>query len=185
MWDQTRKRIPRAAMAAPAVLVLALGQAAAAQMILTDPAQFSGEETIIDFEDTLSLLDEVQYDQVYSFAYSPRPGTAALGLGDGLVSGAADADLYRWHHDGALLEAKAAGEQPCLREDELRQLCQLALGVAAHAASAQDLEWTLFDGRLWFLQTRRLTIRLDRATESPSPGSARPLPMAQRIFRFL
>jgi len=34
-------------------------------------------ETPDDFEQTLSLLDEVGYDQVFSFKYSPRPGTAA------------------------------------------------------------------------------------------------------------
>ncbi len=33
-----------------------------------------------DFEDTLSLIDEVQYDSAFSFKYSPRPNTAALKL---------------------------------------------------------------------------------------------------------
>jgi tRNA-2-methylthio-N6-dimethylallyladenosine synthase len=35
-------------------------------------------ETEPDFQDTLSLLDEVQYDSAFSFKYSPRPHTAAL-----------------------------------------------------------------------------------------------------------
>lgn len=30
-----------------------------------------------DFEQTLALLDEVEFDTVYSFTYSPRPGTVA------------------------------------------------------------------------------------------------------------
>jgi tRNA-2-methylthio-N6-dimethylallyladenosine synthase len=34
-------------------------------------------ETLGDFEQTLSLLSEVGYDQVFSFKYSPRPKTAA------------------------------------------------------------------------------------------------------------
>lgn len=34
-------------------------------------------ETEEDFGCTLSLLDEVEYDQVFSFKYSPRPGTTA------------------------------------------------------------------------------------------------------------
>jgi tRNA-2-methylthio-N6-dimethylallyladenosine synthase len=34
-------------------------------------------ETENDFEQTLSLLDLVEYDQVFSFKYSPRPNTAA------------------------------------------------------------------------------------------------------------
>jgi tRNA-2-methylthio-N6-dimethylallyladenosine synthase len=39
-------------------------------------------ETEGDFEDTLTLLDEVQYDSAFSFKYSPRPDTAALALED-------------------------------------------------------------------------------------------------------
>jgi len=39
-------------------------------------------ETDADFRDTLGLLDEVQYDSVFSFKYSPRPNTPALALGD-------------------------------------------------------------------------------------------------------
>jgi tRNA-2-methylthio-N6-dimethylallyladenosine synthase len=42
---------------------------------------FAGE-TEEDFEQTLSLLDEVQYDSLFSFKYSPRPNTGALALGD-------------------------------------------------------------------------------------------------------
>jgi tRNA-2-methylthio-N6-dimethylallyladenosine synthase len=34
-------------------------------------------ETEADFQQTLTLLDEVEYDQVFSFKYSPRPKTAA------------------------------------------------------------------------------------------------------------
>ena len=37
-------------------------------------------ETEEDFEQTLSLLDEVGYDSVFSFKYSARPNTAALTL---------------------------------------------------------------------------------------------------------
>jgi tRNA-2-methylthio-N6-dimethylallyladenosine synthase len=39
-------------------------------------------ETESDFQDTLSLLDEVQYDSAFSFKYSPRPNTAALSFPD-------------------------------------------------------------------------------------------------------
>lgn len=42
---------------------------------------FPGEEER-DFEQTLALLDEVEYDSVFSFKYSPRPNTPALGLED-------------------------------------------------------------------------------------------------------
>jgi len=39
-------------------------------------------ETEEDFQKTLDLLDEVQYDSLFSFKYSPRPNTAALAMGD-------------------------------------------------------------------------------------------------------
>jgi tRNA-2-methylthio-N6-dimethylallyladenosine synthase len=39
-------------------------------------------ETEADFEQTLDLLDEVQYDSLFSFKYSPRPNTAAVGMED-------------------------------------------------------------------------------------------------------
>ena len=39
-------------------------------------------ETEEDFLQTMTLLDEVGYDSVFSFKYSPRPNTGAIGLPD-------------------------------------------------------------------------------------------------------
>jgi tRNA-2-methylthio-N6-dimethylallyladenosine synthase len=39
-------------------------------------------ETDADFEETLSMLDEAQYDGVFGFKYSPRPNTPSLALND-------------------------------------------------------------------------------------------------------
>ncbi|HET9321784.1 MAG TPA: TRAM domain-containing protein, partial [Bryobacteraceae bacterium] len=39
-------------------------------------------ETEADFNQTLALLDHVEYDSLFSFKYSPRPNTAALAMGD-------------------------------------------------------------------------------------------------------
>ena len=39
-------------------------------------------ETEVDFNDTLRLLDEVEYDSLFSFKYSRRPNTPALALDD-------------------------------------------------------------------------------------------------------
>ncbi|HWP84768.1 MAG TPA: radical SAM protein, partial [Terriglobia bacterium] len=41
-------------------------------------------ETDADFEQTVTLLEEVGYDSIFSFQYSPRPNTAALALADAL-----------------------------------------------------------------------------------------------------
>jgi tRNA-2-methylthio-N6-dimethylallyladenosine synthase len=41
-------------------------------------------ETEREFEETLSLMDEVGYDSVFTFKYSPRPNTPALRLEDAI-----------------------------------------------------------------------------------------------------
>jgi len=41
-------------------------------------------ETEAEFEQTLRLLDDVEYDGVFSFKYSPRPNTPALELEDAI-----------------------------------------------------------------------------------------------------
>jgi tRNA-2-methylthio-N6-dimethylallyladenosine synthase len=42
-------------------------------------------ETEAEFEDTLSLIDEVRYAAAYSFKYSPRPGTPAANMEDQFI----------------------------------------------------------------------------------------------------
>ena len=39
-------------------------------------------ETEADFEETLTLLDEVGFDAVFAFKYSPRPNTPAFSMED-------------------------------------------------------------------------------------------------------
>jgi tRNA-2-methylthio-N6-dimethylallyladenosine synthase len=46
-------------------------------------AGFPGE-TAEDFEETLALLDEVQYDGVFAFKFSPRPNTPAISMLDSI-----------------------------------------------------------------------------------------------------
>jgi len=41
-------------------------------------------ETEAEFEETLSLLDEVEYDGIFGFKYSPRPNTPALKFEDAI-----------------------------------------------------------------------------------------------------
>jgi tRNA-2-methylthio-N6-dimethylallyladenosine synthase len=52
-------------------------------------------ESESDFESTLALLAQVDFDGVYSFVYSPRPGTSALDLGDGVSPAVKMARLQR------------------------------------------------------------------------------------------
>jgi tRNA-2-methylthio-N6-dimethylallyladenosine synthase len=43
-------------------------------------------ETEADFDQTLEVVDEVEYDSAFTFIYSPRRGTEAAGFTDGLVA---------------------------------------------------------------------------------------------------
>ena len=42
---------------------------------------FPGEKEP-EFQETMTLLEEVRYDRIFSFSYSPRPGTGAIKHGD-------------------------------------------------------------------------------------------------------
>lgn len=42
-------------------------------------------ETQEDFEDTIDVIEQVKFDQIFNFKYSPRPNTAALALEDQAV----------------------------------------------------------------------------------------------------
>jgi tRNA-2-methylthio-N6-dimethylallyladenosine synthase len=51
-------------------------------------------ETEEDFLDTLAVVDEVRFDQAFTFQYSPRPGTAAAAMTDLAVPSDVVADRY-------------------------------------------------------------------------------------------
>jgi tRNA-2-methylthio-N6-dimethylallyladenosine synthase len=44
-------------------------------------------ETDLEFEESITLLHECQYDGVFSFKYSPRPNTPALSMIDSISDG--------------------------------------------------------------------------------------------------
>ncbi len=52
-------------------------------------------ETEAEFEETLSLVDEVRYAQAYSFKYSPRPGTPAATMDNQIPREVMDDRLQR------------------------------------------------------------------------------------------
>jgi len=63
-------------------------------------------ETESDFRETLSLLTEVRFDTVYSFTYSTRPGTVALGFGDPVELREKQERLARLHERQKELQAE-------------------------------------------------------------------------------
>jgi tRNA-2-methylthio-N6-dimethylallyladenosine synthase len=52
-------------------------------------------ETEADFEETLSVMEEVRYDSVFSFKFSPRPGTRAASLAGAVPPDVAGRRLHR------------------------------------------------------------------------------------------
>ncbi len=52
-------------------------------------------ETDAEFEDTLTLIERVRYDNIYAFKYSERPGTRAEKLGDTVAEPVKKARLQR------------------------------------------------------------------------------------------
>ena len=69
-------------------------------------------ETDKDFDDTLAVCAEVQFDSAYTFVYSPRPGTEAATLTAEMVD-----------HDvavGRMNQLRAVVERSSLRANEAR-----------------------------------------------------------------
>ncbi len=143
------------------------------------------------------------------FTCDPSTGTtdrmvvsAVYGLGEGLVSGAVDADTCVVDKiSGSVLESilgekairyRADGEQGCVAEDvgpelrarpaldavRLRHVVELGHRIEELGNGAQDVEWAFdSDGKLWVLQARPVTTavgaRLRGAGESVPDGERR------------
>jgi tRNA-2-methylthio-N6-dimethylallyladenosine synthase len=79
-------------------VVAALREARPDLVLSTDVITGFPGETEEDFDQTMSLLDEVGFVASFSFKYSPRPGTPALRLGDEVDDAVASARLTRWQN---------------------------------------------------------------------------------------
>ena len=120
------------------------------------------------------------------FTADPVTGTrgrividAAPGLGEAVVSGAADPDRFVAAPDGRIVERRAGrggvavralaggGTErvardrsggPCLDDDQVRRLAELGARVARHYGEPQDTEWAIdAGGRIWLTQARPIT----------------------------
>jgi tRNA-2-methylthio-N6-dimethylallyladenosine synthase len=103
-------------------------------------------ETDEDFELTLSLLREVEFDTVYSFAYSARPGTVALDLGRDLP------DELKFERLAKLNELQKAIQQRRNQHWVGRNVAVLVEGPNRRNPSAwtgrtSEARWVHFDGK--------------------------------------
>jgi pyruvate,water dikinase len=74
-------------------------------------------------------------------------------------------------------------EAPCVSDEELQQLREMARRIERHYGSAQDIEWA-FDqqGTLRILQSRPETVWSAKASAPLSPASENPLLHVMNIF---
>ena len=117
---------------------------------------------------------------------------AAWGLGEAVVAGRVIPDTFRFSRDGEVLE-RAPGlkkvairaapdggtyeeevipelrEQPCVDDDQLAQLAQLASRCDEVYGRGRDIEWAFADGRLYLLQCRAVT-RAGASSRPPTPA---------------
>ncbi|OCC22750.1 tRNA (N6-isopentenyl adenosine(37)-C2)-methylthiotransferase MiaB [Croceicoccus estronivorus] len=75
-------------------------------------------ETEAEFEDTLSLVDEVRYAQAYSFKYSARPGTPAADMEDTIAAEVMDERLQR-------LQAAINRDQLAFNQASVGKTCEV------------------------------------------------------------
>ncbi|MDB5291024.1 MAG: hypothetical protein JWL69_2265 [Phycisphaerales bacterium] len=103
---------------------------------------------------------------------------ASWGLGESVVSGRVQPDVLRLDREtGRVLHAAIADKRvflpagaheerpveesrrklPCLRGQDVVRLWELGKLAADHFGSPQDIEWAIFDGELYLLQSRPIT----------------------------
>jgi tRNA-2-methylthio-N6-dimethylallyladenosine synthase len=111
-------------------------------------------ETEADFAETLSLVDLVQYDSMFSFKYSPRPNTAALAL------------------DGQVPDAESGARLTTLQEKQraiqIRRNAELVGGIEEVMVEGYNKATSQWIGRT--LDNRVLNFIHGAGAGSPRPG---------------
>ena len=122
--------------------------------------------------------------------------SAVHGLGTALVGGDADADLWRIQFDGTVLErniavkslvhrpapdgpegfvveknAEPAASNPALSDEEAVRISKLASRAERHFGRPQDIEWAMYGGEIFLLQSRSIT----SLASMPDPDGIRTL----------
>ncbi|MBK8046553.1 MAG: phosphoenolpyruvate synthase [Anaerolineales bacterium] len=106
-----------------------------------------------------------------AFSADPVSGRRAMvvvaavpGLGEKLVSGAVDADVYHVDRQGAIILSQPVDiGSPVLSPAQVRAVAALARRAEAHAGRPQDIEWASENGQVHLLQSRPITTLANRA----------------------
>jgi rifampicin phosphotransferase len=134
------------------------------------------------------VMQQMVFPQAAGILFTADPVTsnrkvvsveAAFGLGEALVSGRVNADVYKVRDSEIVaksiatkqlaIRASPAGgtqelaleperqAQPALTDAQVVQLAQLGRRIEAHFAHPQDIEWCLAEGDFWIVQSRAIT----------------------------
>jgi len=82
---------------------------------------------------------------------------ACFGLGEALVSGLVNADVYKVRSGEVVMKTVVTQEQPVLTDAQVVQLAQLGRRIEAHFGGPQDIEWCLVDDGFHIVQSRPIT----------------------------
>jgi pyruvate,water dikinase len=81
---------------------------------------------------------------------------ANFGLGEALVSGRVNPDVYRVR-GGEILSMSIVGTRPALTEAQVVRLAELGRRIEAHFGRPQDIEWCLLGDGFQIVQSRAIT----------------------------
>ncbi|MDX2090698.1 MAG: phosphoenolpyruvate synthase [Kofleriaceae bacterium] len=81
---------------------------------------------------------------------------ASFGLGEALVSGRVQPDVYRVR-DGTIVEKKIVTPRQALTDAQLVELERIGRTIEAHVGRPQDIEWCLADDGFYVVQSRPIT----------------------------
>jgi rifampicin phosphotransferase len=82
---------------------------------------------------------------------------ASFGLGEALVSGLVNADVYKVRDGEVVSRTLANTEQPALTDAQAVRLVELGRRIEAHFGRPQDIEWCLVDDDFQIVQSRPIT----------------------------
>ena len=111
------------------------------------------------------VVQRMVFPQAAGILFTADPATsnrrvaaveATLGLGEALVSGRVNADLYKVR-DSEVVAKVERQAQPALTDAQVVRLVELGRRIEAHFGRPQDIEWCLVDGGFEIVQSRPIT----------------------------
>src|SRR5260221_4781142 len=111
------------------------------------------------------VIQEMVFPQGAGILFTADPVTgnrkvtsveATFGLGEALVSGLVNADVYKVR-DRDVVSRAVRQEQPVLTDAQIIRLAQLGRSIEAHFGRPQDIEWCLVDDVFHVGQARPIT----------------------------